>query len=585
MPMTNLSPTKPHENVMLLVMSTLPRNPKINTYQFNNTEYSSAVFFKSISQMEPHTKLVLHMLAEKGETLDRIVILESMEARTEHPANWSGETATSCYTKRIRQYLGQKTEPLLLSVPVDELKPPQEETVISSEKRRTLYHESGLPIIHTIDLEDPLYYWHTANHVRSKDGSPVHLYMDMQGGDRNAVSQLNAVVVLLRRQHVTIKGRFANDFVPTRDNPLHTIREASSEYKTYDLISAMDIFTRYGWGDELEAYFKTARTRVDQTSTEQTKEQQMTKFICEASSAISKCNPDGFDAAIQKIEQLASLFDQSSVIIKSDDINKTSHIMREYIIDSPSHISKANAIEQPSQITELDVIYADIRDSYKDLFGTDYRYVRQIRWCLEKHFLQQALTIFESKMPTEFIRSGLLYYMTEDDSDDKRTLFYHDCEEVYERLRENNHYRMKDINHYLILDYPSSCCTTDDNCNMRSHQEQSLSQKWLRYGLSKKKDKEKTLSLLKRYKDIRKLRHEMNHAAIGSHGENGFFMYMKNKYYNIDRPNAPSTPRDTNWEESSNTDYAKVVKEYLDEWEKLANQVPKELHAKILDLS
>ena len=50
-----------HENVMLLAMSTLPQRPKVNTYQFR--EEGGTVCFKSFSQMEPHTKYVLHMLA------------------------------------------------------------------------------------------------------------------------------------------------------------------------------------------------------------------------------------------------------------------------------------------------------------------------------------------------------------------------------------------------------------------------------------------------------------------------------------------------------------------------------------------
>ena len=63
--------------------------------------------------------------------------------------------------------------------------------------------------------------------------------MDMQGGDRNAVSQMNAIVELLERQGVMIRGRYANDYNPTRkERPLHTIREVSKEYRTYDLISA-----------------------------------------------------------------------------------------------------------------------------------------------------------------------------------------------------------------------------------------------------------------------------------------------------------------------------------------------------------
>ena len=70
-----------HENVMLLAMSTLPFQPKVNTYQVKKDD--EALYFKSLSQMEPHTKYVLQMLAACGERLNRIVILESSKARTD----------------------------------------------------------------------------------------------------------------------------------------------------------------------------------------------------------------------------------------------------------------------------------------------------------------------------------------------------------------------------------------------------------------------------------------------------------------------------------------------------------------------
>ena len=170
----------------------------------------------------------------------------------------------------------------------------------------------------------------------------IDLYMDMQGGDRNTISQMNAIVELLSRQGVTVKGRYANDFIPNRTPPLHTIREASEEYRTYDLISAMDAFSRYGWGDSLDEFF---HGRVRGSS----KESKLIKAIKQASSAISKCNADGFDSAVQKIEKLKSEFKESE------------------------------------HVTQMDVVFQDIQDDYSPLFGAKYRYVAQIRWCLDKN--------------------------------------------------------------------------------------------------------------------------------------------------------------------------------------------------------
>ena len=68
-----------HDNVILISMSILPAAPKYNTYQIKGKGVD--LYFKSITQMEPHTKYVLYKLASVNETLDRIVILESKQAR------------------------------------------------------------------------------------------------------------------------------------------------------------------------------------------------------------------------------------------------------------------------------------------------------------------------------------------------------------------------------------------------------------------------------------------------------------------------------------------------------------------------
>src|SRR5699024_5626739 len=98
------------------------------------------------------------------------------------------------------------------------------------------------------------------------------------------------------------------------------------------------------------------------------------------------CNADGFDKAVRRIESLESEF----ICIEAKTGREQS---------------------QEENVSEMDVVYQDIYEDYKRLFKPEYRYVEQIRWCLDKQFLQQALTILEAKMPYEFIHSGLLYYL------------------------------------------------------------------------------------------------------------------------------------------------------------------------------
>ena len=51
-----------------------------------------------------------------------------------------------------------------------------------------------------------------------------------------------------------------------------------------------------------------------------------------------------------------------------------------------------------------------ITDSYGDrlLDNRNRRVIDEIEWCIKKGFIQQALTLLESKMPAEIIKNGLL---------------------------------------------------------------------------------------------------------------------------------------------------------------------------------
>lgn len=527
-----------HENVMLIAMSTLPPRPQYNTYriQEGNDEWC----FKGIAQMEAHTKYVICKLAASNNVLDRIVILESEKARTQKPANWEGETATSFFKKRIKGFFDDSEfNPFHIEDTLDSLVETKPENIGTDKKN----HPVSKPEIITVDLEDPVYFWKAVNVILGRSEIPtedsssgksmnhkvlndnIDLYMDMQGGDRNTISQMNAIVELLSRQGVTVKGRYANDFIPNRTPPLHTIREASEEYRTYDLISAMDAFTRYGWGDSLDEFF---RGRVRGSS----KESKLIKAIKQASSAISKCNADGFDSAVQKIEKLKSEFKESE------------------------------------QVTQMDVVFQDIQDDYAPLFGAKYRYVAQIRWCLDKKFLQQALTIFEAKMPHEFILSGLLYYKTSAATEEDRDNFLKKCEQIYQGLHRKDRYRMKDLNHYLIKDY----CNGYDRSSGNSFFEDP--ENLLHFGLGDER-KDEVIGLIDKYRNLCGLRNQMNHAIAGNHNQNGFYQFMKSRH-----------PNDRMWKDRTGANYEQLIRDYLDEWESLADDNALfDLRGKILDLS
>ena len=87
--------------------------------------------------------------------------------------------------------------------------------------------------------------------------------------------------------------------------------------------------------------------------------------------------------------------------------------------------------------------------------------------------------------------------------------------------------------------------------------------------------KNEVISLLNEYRDLCKLRNQMNHAMAGNSNNNGFFRYMQAQ------PDA-----DNIWSNNTETDYEEEIRKYLDKWERLANdEALNDSRDKILDLS
>lgn len=492
------------ENVLLLSMSTLYREPDVNTYHIKEDDKNW--YFKGISQLEAHTKYVISKLKSMDKQLHRIVILESKETFTEKPEKWYGETAVSFYKKRINEFIGVERGLLIECATLLEKEDEHKDLKETSVK----YNKEIL--FCDIDISVDTYFWEAVESIRSKRDHEVNLYIDMQGGDRNTIAEMNAIVELLKEQNVNICGRYANDFAPGKK--LHTIREVSKEYRTYDLITAMDVFKKYGWGKELVEYFK------NEESTSRNK--RLVDAIQKASAAISLCDVDRFDDAIQTIASLESEFTTNS-----------------------------------QTRTQLDVVYEDIRRDYKPLINAEYRYIAQIEWCLEKNFIQQAITIFEAKMPYEYVNSGLIYYMTKEELKTKKDEFYNDCLNEYNTLG-NTKFKMLDLNHYIV------------KTDLRGKK----LDKYKRIGMTNKRDRQKVIQSIIKYKDICNKRNSVNHVGSSKMSANGVAQHLKS-----------NDPNNQCWKTVELDNITQEIRGFLYDWKKIADRVPKNVKEKVVDLS
>ena len=494
------------ENVILLAMSTLRDTEKVNHFFYNYKEERWDYY--CVSQLGPETKTFLSFLDKEKKKADRIVILETEDTKVPIPA--IGKTAIQFYIDEIAAFADGKN--------------PQEHKVNPSVF-------ANCEICH-VDIEKADAIIDAVKNILGSGEKNIALYIDVQGGLRKISTQINAIVEYLSSlDNVNIVGRYANDYKYGKEE--HQIICVDDEYNTYNLVTAMDIFKKYGRGEKIKAYFE-KRQYSDPFAIK------LADAIELAAKSIQQCDVDGFDEAIEKIRELNNIYDADTVS------------------------------------AELQLIFNDITEDYKPLFAAKYRYVEQIRWCIKKNFIQQAMTILESKMPDEYVLNGLKYFAVEGDDIDEILGVLEDIylknysyinSKTKKRMISNNAYKMKNVNHYFINYYYFDVKDNNDKKGSDKKLSKSLD---VRYGTKEKRIEDN----LKVYRGIKELRNEMNHAH-STINSNGFIKMMRAKH--PDFANKYVNNR-------TNVNLSEMIINYINDWERLANEVPDEIKSKIIDL-
>ena len=214
-------------NVLMLNMSTFPQSKEEHRYKFSEKEYEFEC--SAESQLVPVTKLLIAKLGkEQKSCLQKIVIMATEETLcVSKPEIW-GDDVSPCsfYLSKV----GDK------AVSASELKQDwigdKKETEISVNGRKI-----GVVLVKKQTPVSMAFYQNVIQTMKGNGNEQVNLYMDMQGGDRSAITQTNAIVSLLSNQGVNLCDRYAIDFYPL--NEVNHIRRVNDEYRIYDLLSAI----------------------------------------------------------------------------------------------------------------------------------------------------------------------------------------------------------------------------------------------------------------------------------------------------------------------------------------------------------
>lgn len=195
-----------------------------------------------------------------------------------------------------------------------------------------------------------------------KDNDKMKLWIDTQGGFRDVVMVLTAIISLLREQGIEAEGIYASRFRSgsTRETPCPIVNQ-TEKYKIFKFVSAMQEFMDFGNATGLKAYYG--------------EEDSFVQAIGKIADSIQMCQPQMFEEALRGFAAYLR-FEQYK-----KDRRKDQYIQ----------------------------IFVDfIKKDYGVLLDKPDDTIEQIKWCVHKEFYQQAMTIYTEKIPRYYAEKGIL---------------------------------------------------------------------------------------------------------------------------------------------------------------------------------
>lgn len=257
----------------------------------------------------------------------------------------------------------------------------------------------------------------------------LNVYIESNGGVRYVIVMLLSVMNILEKVYANIKlqGVYSMIYNKKTEDKKIPILDTSMTYASIELFSAMNEFIYYGRAKALEDYFEKRFTKRKESD-----EKYDPVIFQDIKKCINKLQKIADDMQLCRTEQIIDNFYESESI--RDVLNKFKD-------------TYANEKDPDSKIF-LSVI-ENIRSEYNDIYNNPnpnkfLNLPKIIKWCIDKDYIQQALTLCSEKLPQYFIESGILCI-----SDKLR-----DC--IQENISNNTNAEKYELSYYMISTFFNS---------------------------------------------------------------------------------------------------------------------------------
>ena len=257
----------------------------------------------------------------------------------------------------------------------------------------------------------------------------LNVYIESNGGVRYVIVMLLSVMNILEKVYANIKlqGVYSMIYNKKTEDKKIPILDTSMTYASIELFSAMNEFIYYGRAKALEDYFEKRFTKRKESD-----EKYDPVIFQDIKKCINKLQKIADDMQLCRTEQIIDNFYESESI--RDVLNKFKD-------------TYANEKDPDSKIF-LSVI-ENIRSEYNNIYDNPnpnkfLNLPKIIKWCIDKDYIQQALTLCSERLPQYFIESGILCI-----SDKLR-----DC--IQENISDNTNAEKYELSYYMISTFFNS---------------------------------------------------------------------------------------------------------------------------------
>ena len=193
-----------------------------------------------------------------------------------------------------------------------------------------------------------------------ENSNDFNLYIDMHGGPRNTQMTFQTILSLLK--HESIYPSSIYTIIMNKSKP-NTIKDDTKYFDYIDFVSGMNEFLNFGKPISIKSL-----NNLNDLSL-----RDFTEKANQVADALTLCDMSAFQ---KSLEDMSNWLNNRE--IKQDSL--------------------------------LELFIKNIRMDYGVLLKENHDVIDEIQWCLTKGYLQQALTLIESKMPEELFKKGIFSY-------------------------------------------------------------------------------------------------------------------------------------------------------------------------------